>query len=343
MRIKVVSSKKVLKADRTPHLVKVDPKDKKRVLSSKSKDFETATGSFIWASNKGLKKLNISGIKHEVVSDTVKATKKVSAALDNAGTLTQAELGYIKNGNGTFYIQVVETPGSDLALATYDIDNDEYDILENVKSIDEAYERANILFKNNDEFVLYSKPTTASKRVSKSSKKITAARTPKTREQTILQANYYDGSGWYDCGSLGSGYTVWSDDYEAVRKLREEYKKSKSNPNDPGSYRLITRRVPNPDYVEPNPDMVTNMQPYELRDNYYAKHPDGHFFDPETLKFFGERWSDMKISHDLVEIKDYRGNPHICYELVTKQRNAPGGTKTSYHYFDRDTFDEILV
>lgn len=86
---------------------------------------------------------------------------------------------------------------------------------------------------------------------------------------------------------------------------------------------------------------IMAMEVYELRDRYLESNPDGHFFDKETLKFFGERWSDMKVSKDLVDIKDYRGNVHTCYELVSKQRNAPGGTRTAYHYFDKDTFDLV--
>lgn len=31
---------------------------------------------------------------------------------------------------------------------------------------------------------------------------------------------------------------------------------------------------------------------YDLRAAYYEKHPNGHFFDGDTLKFFGERFSE---------------------------------------------------
>ena len=147
-----------------------------------------------------------------------------------------------------------------MALATYDPDNDEFDVLESVKDMHEAYSRANALFKNQPEF-------------------------------------------------------------EMFQKIQ---------------YVGASKRI-----VANNSDMTTNMQVYELRDRYLEKHPDGHFFDKETLKFFGERWSDMRVSRKLVEVKDYRGNPHICYELISKQRNAPGGTHTAYHYFDKDTFDQI--
>ena len=173
-------------------------------------------------------------------------------------------------------------------------------------------------------------------------KYVKSARVPKTKEQLVWQSNYYDGGGWYDAGYLENGYKAWCDDEESCRALRQRFKESKEK-DSYGDNRLITRRVPNPDYVEPNPDMVTDITVNQLINGYKQNRPDGHFFDDDTLKFFGERKSDMKVSRDLVKVKDYRGNEHTCYELKTKQRKAPGGPKDSYHYFDTTTFDEVIT
>lgn len=80
---------------------------------------------------------------------------------------------------------------------------------------------------------------------------------------------------------------------------------------------------------------------YMLIDKYNINNPSGHFFDADTLKFFGERISDMRISADTVEVTDYYGNTHECIELRSTQRNAPNGTRHAYHYFDIDTWKEV--
>lgn len=39
--------------------------------------------------------------------------------------------------------------------------------------------------------------------------------------------------------------------------------------------------------------------------DYYEKNPTGHYFDPGTLKFFGERLSDMRINKTIEVKEDY--------------------------------------
>lgn len=75
--------------------------------------------------------------------------------------------------------------------------------------------------------------------------------------------------------------------------------------------------------------------------NYQSKHPNGHFFDPGTLRFFGERRSEMNVLKETTTVTDWSGNKHICYILSTRQRKYPGGPRRVYHYFDTTTFDEI--
>ena len=157
---------------------------------------------------------------------------------------------------------------------------------------------------------------------------IASRRNPKTKEVKVLQGNY--GYGWDDLCEYELDDPSSRSDFKSYRENEPQY-----------AHRIIYRRVPNPNYVEPNPELATDMEVYQLRDAYMANNPDGHFFDKETLKFFGERWSEMRVSPQLVEVKDYRGTPHLCYELVTRQHKAPGGTRTAYHYFDKDTFQQI--
>ena len=83
------------------------------------------------------------------------------------------------------------------------------------------------------------------------------------------------------------------------------------------------------------------MTVYEFRRIYLEKHPDSHFFDRKTLKFFGERMSDMHLRKD-VTVTDYLGNKHKCYVLSKYQRNASISPRYSIHYFDMETLDEVF-
>lgn len=84
------------------------------------------------------------------------------------------------------------------------------------------------------------------------------------------------------------------------------------------------------------------MTAYELRDKYYEHHPDGHFFDEETLAFFGETVDEMEVLDETEIIEDYSGKKHECYVLVTYQHNAPSFCPAfTYFWFDAETFDYI--
>ena len=78
------------------------------------------------------------------------------------------------------------------------------------------------------------------------------------------------------------------------------------------------------------------MTVYELKRRYEEANPEGHFFDKETLRFFGETLSGMKIT-GTGWVTDHRGNAHFCYELDTKSREL-GHT---IHYFDAETFGVV--
>jgi len=84
------------------------------------------------------------------------------------------------------------------------------------------------------------------------------------------------------------------------------------------------------------------MTVYGLINRYQQHNPHGHFFDRDTLRFFGERVSEMRILKGFSTVRDCSGNVHKCYCLSSLQRKAPGGARRVYHYFDSVTFDHII-
>lgn len=88
------------------------------------------------------------------------------------------------------------------------------------------------------------------------------------------------------------------------------------------------------------------MTIYELMNKHLEKHPNSHFFDNDTLKFFGEALSRMRVLKGTVTIKDYCGKDHVCYVVsATRHKNWNGRCKPyiHYHYFDIDTLDDISI
>ena len=84
---------------------------------------------------------------------------------------------------------------------------------------------------------------------------------------------------------------------------------------------------------------IENMD--DLRRAYYSTHPNGHFFDSDTLKFFGERFSEMRLLKGTVKIMALGGEEHECYVVSSRQRIPMVGTKRVHHYFDATTLDDI--
>lgn len=78
----------------------------------------------------------------------------------------------------------------------------------------------------------------------------------------------------------------------------------------------------------------------ELIMSYQRTHPQGHYFDDDTLRFFGERKSEMRIVGE-VEHEDNDGNLVRGYMLKTIQHNHPLGTKPHYVFFDAEKFDPV--
>lgn len=80
---------------------------------------------------------------------------------------------------------------------------------------------------------------------------------------------------------------------------------------------------------------------YGLIGAYQQKHPNGHFFDSDTLRFFGERISEMRLLKGTTEVTDSLGQVHTCYCLSSLQRKHPIGPRRKYHFFDVETLDDI--
>ena len=82
---------------------------------------------------------------------------------------------------------------------------------------------------------------------------------------------------------------------------------------------------------------------YDLRSVYRAKHPNGHFFDDETLRFFGERMSEMRLLKGTCTVTDISGRERTCYCLSSLQRKSPLGPRRKYHYFDAETIEQVIM
>jgi hypothetical protein len=87
------------------------------------------------------------------------------------------------------------------------------------------------------------------------------------------------------------------------------------------------------------------MNFYQLKSKVESAR-NSHFFDHDTLKFFGERMSEMQVLKRTVIITDICDEKHECYVLsVKRHKNWNGACRayTYYHYFDINTFDVVFA
>ena len=84
------------------------------------------------------------------------------------------------------------------------------------------------------------------------------------------------------------------------------------------------------------------MTIYEFIEKYREAQPDGHFFDRETLRFFGERLSEMRVLRDTATIKAEDGKTHECYVLSRFQRKHPRGPRRTYTFFCVKTLNKVF-
>lgn len=75
--------------------------------------------------------------------------------------------------------------------------------------------------------------------------------------------------------------------------------------------------------------------------HHEKNNPKSHYFDKETLRYFGERISEMRVLKETARITDSAGEVHECYILSSLQRKDPRGATRHYHYFDTTTFKEV--
>ena len=83
------------------------------------------------------------------------------------------------------------------------------------------------------------------------------------------------------------------------------------------------------------------MTVYELRNKTLQTEP--HFFDYETLKWFGESLSTMNVLAGVHSITDVCGTVHPkCVTLSKLSRKYPGGPRRTYAYFDTETWEQVF-
>lgn len=82
---------------------------------------------------------------------------------------------------------------------------------------------------------------------------------------------------------------------------------------------------------------------YGLMSAHKRAHPDSHFFDSDTLKFFGETVSSMRLLNEIVRVVDSMGEKHNCYVLSSLQKKCPAGLRCVHHYFDVNTLEHIVI
>lgn len=86
---------------------------------------------------------------------------------------------------------------------------------------------------------------------------------------------------------------------------------------------------------------ITNA--VQLIEKYKRLHLESHYFDQDTLRFFGESISEMRLLKGTKTIADSSGKERECYVLSCTQKNYPGGKKRIYHYFDARTLKDVSV
>lgn len=85
------------------------------------------------------------------------------------------------------------------------------------------------------------------------------------------------------------------------------------------------------------------MTVYNLIAEHKKNFPESHYFDHDTLKFFGERVSDMRVLKKTTIVNDYRGKPHECFVLSKVSKDFYGRHYRNYDYFDIVTYERIIT
>jgi hypothetical protein len=78
-----------------------------------------------------------------------------------------------------------------------------------------------------------------------------------------------------------------------------------------------------------------------LIQQYRSHHPEGKFFNRDTLELFGESIGRMKVNGKGV-ILTRDGENKICYELQAEQRIPALGSRIKRYYFDDMDFTPVV-
>jgi len=89
-----------------------------------------------------------------------------------------------------------------------------------------------------------------------------------------------------------------------------------------------------------------NCPPRNIEDfiyEYQKRNPHGQYFNKRTLKFFGERISDMRLIKGTFKKIAYDGNEHTCYAISSLQRKHPNDACRVWTFFDVKTLCKVVL
>lgn len=75
--------------------------------------------------------------------------------------------------------------------------------------------------------------------------------------------------------------------------------------------------------------------------NEYNKKVGDYYFSADTLAFFGERLSDMRILKKHAIKTDFYEIEHECFVLSKVSKDFTGRMYRNYDYFDINTYERI--
>lgn len=81
---------------------------------------------------------------------------------------------------------------------------------------------------------------------------------------------------------------------------------------------------------------------YSFLNDYRITHPQSYYFSPATLKFFGERLSDMRILSKTKKVKDSYGQEFECFVLSKSSKNWNNKRIRTYAYFNTENLDQVI-
>ena len=83
---------------------------------------------------------------------------------------------------------------------------------------------------------------------------------------------------------------------------------------------------------------MTHMTASTLK--FKVQRTGSHFFDRDSMRFFGDTMSNYYVSRYIVGITDSMGDIHQCYALT--RRHAVKDNQQGTAYFDTETFEHII-